>query len=146
MQRIVLLLIFAALAAGCGGGSVHSAATASKPSRPHGPATATASVYPDDPQVLARATTPAQRRDLERLWRDTQAVRKAAASSSGRTLKGIPRVRLATSRFIEDLDASKIDDLSKNRVIDHAAAAVAVVCEQCFQQLEAIRPIPAIAH
>jgi hypothetical protein len=62
------------------------------------------------------------------------------------TLKGEPRVREATSRFIDDLDRSRIDDLSKNRVIDHAAAAVAPVCGQCFQQLEAMRPIPAIAH
>ena len=31
-------------------------------------------------------------------------------------------------------------------MIDHAAAAVATSCDQCFQQLEAMRPIPQIAH
>jgi hypothetical protein len=31
-------------------------------------------------------------------------------------------------------------------VIDHAAAIVAGSCQQCFQALEAERPIPAIAH
>jgi hypothetical protein len=103
-------------------------------------------VYPDDPQVVARATTAGQKHDLVELWADTGAMRKAAAKSSRSTLKGDPAVRHATSTFIDDLDRSSIDDLSKNRVIDHAAAAVATVCEQCFQQLEAMRPIPAIAH
>jgi hypothetical protein len=100
-------------------------------------------VYPDDPQVLARATTAGQKRDLVALWADTDAMRRAAAKSEHSTLKGDPAVRRATSTFIDDLDRSSIDDLSKNRVIDHAAAAIATVCEQCFQQLEAMRPIPA---
>jgi hypothetical protein len=34
----------------------------------------------------------------------------------------------------------------RNRMIDHAAAIVAPVCQQCFQALEAERPIPGIAH
>jgi hypothetical protein len=135
-------LLIAVALAGCGGGATRNGASSSQQQQQQ----KSASVYPDDPQLLARATTPTQRQDLERLWRDTQAVRTAAAATHGRSLKGGKRVRRATSRFIEDLDASQIDDLSKNRAIDHAAAAVAVVCDQCFQQLEAIRPIPAIAH
>jgi hypothetical protein len=142
MRRLVPLLIVVALA-GCGGGSARNGASTSSQQQQQ---QKSASVYPDDPQLLARAATPTQRQDLERLWRDTQAVRTAAAATHGRSLKGGARVRRATSRFIEDLDASQIDNLSKNRAIDHAAAAVAVVCDQCFQQLEAIRPIPAIAH
>jgi hypothetical protein len=39
-----------------------------------------------------------------------------------------------------------IGNLARNRMIDHAAAIVAPVCQQCFQALEAERPIPAIAH
>ena len=31
-------------------------------------------------------------------------------------------------------------------MIDHAAGAVATSCDQCFQQLEAIRPTVQIAH
>jgi hypothetical protein len=131
--------------AGCGNGG--SAA----PSAPASTASSVGSqprpaVYPDDPQVIARATTAGQKHDLVELWADTGAMRKAAAKSTRSTLKGDPAVRRATSTFIDDLDRSSIDDLSKNRVIDHAAAAVATVCEQCFQQLEAMRPIPAIAH
>jgi hypothetical protein len=138
-------MILALLAlAGCGGngGSAMPATPAPTTTQPR-PAVA---VYPDDPQVIARATTAGQKRDLVQLWADTGAMRQAAAKSEHSSLKGDPAVRRATSSFIDDLDRSTIDNLSKNRVIDHAAAAVATVCEQCFQQLEAMRPIPAIAH
>ena len=33
---------------------------------------------------------------------------------------------------------------AKNRMIDHAAAALVGSCEQCFQALEAEQPIPGI--
>ena len=136
--------ILAGLAlAGCGGGG--GSATRAPSTQPPAPSPKL-TVYPDDPQVVARATTTEQRRDLVELWGDTGAMRRAAAKSTRSTLKGDPAVRQATSAFIDDLDRSSIDNLSKNRVIDHAAAAVAPVCEQCFQQLEAMRPIPAIAH
>jgi hypothetical protein len=135
-------MLGAALAlAGCGGGHAAVATIAKRPATAPKPA-----FYPDDPQVLARATTAAQRNDLRELWHDTLMMRSAALKSKRSTLKGDKAVRQATSAFIDDLDRSAIDNLSKNRVIDHAAAAVAPVCEQCFQQLEAMRPIPAIAH
>jgi hypothetical protein len=102
--------------------------------------------FPNDPQILARATTARQRRDLARLATDIEQIRAASAKVNRTSLKGTPGTRATTGRFLEDLDRSAIDDLSKNRIIDHAAAAVAGVCEQCFQQLEATRPIPAIAH
>jgi hypothetical protein len=51
-----------------------------------------------------------------------------------------------TDRFLEDVDAAPIDNLTRNRMIDHAAAAVSALCPQCFQALEADRPIPAIAQ
>jgi hypothetical protein len=133
--------------AGCGGsGGGGGTATPAAPAQTQLASQPRSAVYPDDPQVIARATTPGQKRDLVELWADTGAMRRAAAKSEHSSLKGDPAVRRATSSFIDDLDRSSIDNLSKNRVIDHAAAAVATVCEQCFQQLEAMRPIPAIAH
>jgi ABC-type phosphate/phosphonate transport system substrate-binding protein len=141
------LLALVALA-GCGGDE--KAAPSNGKAAPSMPATTVgnprSAVYPDDPQVIARATTASQKQDLVELWADTGAMRHAAARSEHSSLKGDPAVRRTTSAFIDDLDRSSIDDLSKNRIIDHAAAAVATVCEQCFQQLEAMRPIPAIAH
>jgi hypothetical protein len=144
LNRGATILALLALA-GCGGGSGGSASPVTQTQRASAPPPK-ATVYPDDPQVVARATTARQKRDLVQLWADTGAMRRAAAKSTRSTLKGDPAVRRATSTFIDRLDRSSIDDLSKNRVIDHAAAAVATVCEQCFQQLEAMRPIPAIAH
>jgi hypothetical protein len=50
-----------------------------------------------------------------------------------------------TDRFLQEVDTAPIDSLTRNRMIDHAAAAVSALCPQCFQALEADRPIPAIA-
>ena len=150
-MRTALLLALLILAAGCSGGSATSktAVTGAKP-RPATTAaanpSAAANPFPDDPQILARATTPTQRRSLDVLSRDVAAMRAANGDAPSHTLKGTAATRRTTSRFIDDLAASTIDDLSKNRLIDHAAAAVATTCDQCFQQLESIRPIPAIAH
>ena len=131
--------------AGCGGGGGGKAEEAAPPAKTVAAAPKSA-VYPDDPQVVARATTAGQRNDLKQLWADTLAIRRAARMSKRTSLHGTPAVRRSTAAFLEDLDTATIDNLSKNRAIDHAAAAVATVCGQCFQQLEAVRPIPAIAH
>ena len=144
MRTVVGLLALTLALTGCGGGGESAPAT-----KPH-PATTAArpaadNPFPDDPQILARATTATQRRALGTLADDIAAMR-AASAQARHTLKGTAATRRATSRFIVDLERSTIDDLSKNRLIDHAAAAVAATCDQCFQQLEAMRPIPAIAH
>ena len=52
----------------------------------------------------------------------------------------------ATDRFLLDVDTAPISNLLRNRLIDHAAATVTTKCPQCFQAMEAERPIPAIAH
>jgi hypothetical protein len=135
------LVVLALALAGCGGS--HSGTPSSPPEKPKPAATGP---FPDDPQLAARATSAKQQHDLVVLARDIKAMRTARAKVDRSSLHGTPATRETTNRFLLDLDHAKIDDLSKNRVIDHAAAAVATVCEQCFQQLEAVRPIPAIAH
>jgi hypothetical protein len=72
-------------------------------------------------------------------------MRADAAKVDRGTLLGTPALRRDTGRFIDDLEGSHLSPKARNREIDHAAAAVAPSCEQCFQQLEAIRPIPQIA-
>ena len=49
-------------------------------------------------------------------------------------------------RFLHDVATAPIPNLTRNRLIDHAASAIVGACQQCFQALEAERPIPAIAH
>ena len=126
MGRGLLVLVVLALA-GCGGG----------PASPAGaPPTTTARGCQTHAAARARA----------RLRRDVAAIRRAARLRTRDTLKGNAAVDAATDRFLLDLAHAPIDLLEKNRFADHAAGALAGSCEQCFQALEAGRPIPAIAH
>jgi len=126
------VLLSVALLAGCGG------AKDAQPLTP--PATTT---------TTAKARTPLVRaliRDYKTLGVDVVAMRAAAMKVHGQTLKGTRALRRTTGAFIEDLEQSHLTLKAKNRMIDHAAGAVATSCDQCFQQLEAVRPIPQIAH
>jgi len=123
-------VVAVALLAGCG--STHHAQSAAPP------ATTTAKVR----TPLVRALI----RDYKTLGADVQSMRTAALKVHGQSLKGTPAIRTTTGRFIEDLQKSHLSLKAQNRMIDHAAGAVATSCDQCFQQLEAMRPIPQIAH
>ena len=115
-----------ALAAGCGDGNSAGTTTA----------------------TTTHARSPAARRyvrDYKRLNADVRALRAEALKVKGTSLLGTPALQRKTGRFIEDLQASILTPKQRNRMIDHAAGAVATSCEQCFQMLEAIRPIPQIA-
>jgi cytochrome c556 len=103
---------------------------------------------PANPTATTKVRTPLVRiliRDYRQLGADVRAMRAAAAPVNKETLKGTPALMRTTNRFIDDLDKSHLSLKSKNRMIDHAAGAVATTCGQCFQQLEAIRPIVQIA-
>jgi cytochrome c556 len=119
-------LLFALLAAGCGGGS-------------HVQHTTTHAARSRSPESQRHV------RDYARLYADIRAMRAEAAKVRHGSLLGTPGLRRTTAKFIEDLERSSLGLKARNRMIDHAAAAVATSCEQCFQMLEAIRPIPQIA-
>ena len=53
-------------------------------------------------------------------------------------------INRATDRFLRDVATAPITNLKRNRLIDHAVGALGGECEQCFQALEAARPIPNI--
>ncbi|HET8605776.1 MAG TPA: hypothetical protein VFL66_01980 [Gaiellaceae bacterium] len=111
-----------ALVGGCGGGS---AATTSA-------VTATRS-------TTAACTGAAKvRRHVARVPNDLAAVRRAARADS----------HAATSRATDRLllDLGYLPPVRRNRVIDEAAATVTSVCEDCFQALEAMRPIPSLKY
>src|SRR3954447_16438870 len=99
--------------------------------------------------TAAKVRTPKVRvliRDYKTLGADIAAMRAAAVKVHGQTLKGTPALRRTTGRFIEHLEKAPLTLNSRNPMLDHAAGAVATSCDQCFQQLEAVRPIPQIAH
>ena len=81
--------------------------------------------------------SPAQVKALKKLNADLAALKRAAARGN---------VDKETDKFLLDVATAPVDNLVRNRMIDHAAAIVSPVCEQCFQALESARPIPGIAH
>lgn len=130
---LVPLVALATLAAGCGGSHASVSSTVSSSTAPR--TTTTSSCRAAD---RARA--------LARIRADLAALRRAAAEPTRDTLAGGPAVNRATDRFLLDVNTAPLDNLVRNRLIDHAAAALVGSCEQCFQALEASRPIPAIAQ
>jgi hypothetical protein len=123
VRRSLLPLLLAGALTGCGGS--HAAGTTTP---------------------TAACAERAQARALARLRADLAALRKAAARPAANTLDGGPAVSRATDRFLLDVSTAPLGNLVRNRMIDHAAAALVGSCEQCFQALEAARPIPAISQ
>ena len=113
---MLLVLVCVLVLAGCGGGSKHA------------------------------CESPRARQALARLETDLTAIKRAAALPTRDTLKGNPAINRATDRFLLHVETARIDNLTRNRMIDHAAALLTGSCEQCFQALEAARPIVSIAH
>jgi len=72
---------------------------------------------------------------LARIDRDLAAMGRTKSAAVMSTL---------TDRFLLHVSTAPLTNLQRNRLIDHAAAAVSIRCPQCFQALEAERPIPAI--
>jgi hypothetical protein len=132
--------VLAALTAACGGGGGATTAT-------HAATTSTAA---DNGLQLSNAPqdclTRAQRtRATNRALREAAQLRTMAAPL-GKSQMGTPALQHATDRFLTHLTTSKLDNYYQNRLIDKAASAVAFACEQCFQMLEASRPIPAMQY
>jgi hypothetical protein len=124
MVRVFVLLPLVLCLAACGSDSRHSAS-----------------------RSTTRACTDTRAaRDLARLRADVAAIRAAARKPTKDTLMGNAAVNRATDRFLLDEGTAHVSLLVKNRFIDHAAAALVGSCQQCFQALEAGRPIPAISH
>ena len=119
MGRLVLLLAFGLLAlTACGAGSHRPAAQ---------PATTATSGSAKQCRNQAAA--------LAKIDRDLAAMGQA---------KTEPVMSTLTDRFLLPVSTAPLTNLQRNRLIDHAAAAVSIKCPQCFQALEAERPIPAI--
>jgi hypothetical protein len=68
-----------------------------------------------------------------------------------RDVAGIERARThaatsdATDRFVADLERSGVSLATENRLIDLAISASIDTLPDCFQALEAMRPIPSLA-
>jgi hypothetical protein len=121
--RLGLLLTALLLLAGCGGSA---APKTTPPARPKA------------------KTCPGTQKALAKIQADIAALRAAAKLPTKDTLIGNHAINVATDRFLNDVALAPLGNLQRNRLIDHAMSALVGSCEQCFQALEAERPIPAI--
>lgn len=97
------------------------------------------------PPSSTTCTSPKAALALRELAHDTAAIRAAANLPGADALKGNAAINRATDRFLTDVETAPIDNIARNRLIDHAAAALVGACGQCFQALEAERPVVWIA-
>jgi hypothetical protein len=121
LAGVAAIVLLSAVAAGCGGGA------GAKHAAP-----------PAGSCVNAKA--------MAKLHTDIAAIKHASNLPTRNRLDGNPAINKATDAFLYDVAVAKIDNKRKNRLIDLAAGALANQCEQCFQALEAGRPIPALRY
>jgi hypothetical protein len=133
MSRAALLIMTCVALAACGGGRKGAAPTTSSAA----PAISTSSRSCNGAKTA---------RTIRRLQADVAAIRRAASLPTKDTFNGNAAVNRATDRFLADEGRAHVSLLAKNRFIDHAAGALTGSCQQCFQALEAERPIPSISH
>jgi hypothetical protein len=72
---------------------------------------------------------------VQKLDRELAAMRAAKTPAEASKL---------TDRFLVDVEKAPIDNIARNRLYDHAAAAVASLCHDCFEALESNRPVVTI--
>lgn len=116
MKRIVFLVLVAALVAGCGG-TTHTKTTAA---------------HRLNPNCASRPVTAAQRRAFRRLGVILAQMRRATTHDAESRL---------TDRFLLAEETSGLSAYVRNRLLDHAVAYATPKCQDCFQALEAARPI-----
>ena len=73
--------------------------------------------------------------------RTSQRCGKPPDTPTKDTLQGNHAINVATDRFLNDVALAPIGNLKRNRLIDHAMGTLSGSCEQCFQALEAARPV-----
>ena len=83
---------------------------------------------------------------VAKLQADIAAIKRASNLPTTNRLDGNPAINKATDRFLYDVAVAKIDNKRRNRLIDFAMGSLANQCEQCFQALEAGRPIPSLRY
>jgi hypothetical protein len=97
------------------------------------------------PQSQCTGSRSAVKRERARkeLNADLRRLRAAAATIHGHTQNGNRALSVALERFKIDVAGPTLPVYDRSDFIDHAAAIVSPVCEQCFMDLEANRPVGA---
>jgi hypothetical protein len=116
VKRVLFLALVASLAAGCGG-TTHTKTTAA---------------HKLNPNCASRPITTAQKRAYRRLGGILAQMRRATTHAAESRL---------TDRFLLAEGTSGLSAYVRNRLLDHAIAYATPKCQDCFQALEAARPI-----
>jgi hypothetical protein len=116
MKRALLLIAIVGLAPGCGSSSHAKTNTHSTISS----------------NCLNRPVTAAQKRANRRITKILARMRRAKTHDAESKL---------TDRFLLAEETSGLSAYVRNRLIDHAVAYATPKCQDCFQALEAARPI-----
>ena len=134
MGRLCAIALASAFAlSGCGASGDHASG---------GGATTTVAATTTNRDKCRGSKNPAVvQRKVARVNRDVARIRALAAPIRTRTLDGTPALSAAVDRFLLHVADDDVPVLTRSRLIDRAAAAVSPVCEQCFQALEANRPV-----
>jgi hypothetical protein len=122
IRATVLAVLLALTLSACGSSSSHKAAAP-----PH-----------------HKKACKSQVRALAKIHRDIAALKAAYKLPVKDELKGNHAINVATDKFLNDVQLAPISNLQRNRLTDLAMSAIGTHCQQCFQALEANRPIPAI--
>jgi hypothetical protein len=133
-------LLLAAIAAGCGGGGGGTAS---------GKSAATTSAKPASHALAKRcaARSARERSAVARIQAKIARLRKLALNvPSAQSFNGTPAVSKLTDSILLDLATAPISKKKANRLIDRTMGALVGSCQQCFQALEAARPIPEIKY
>ena len=101
------------------------------------------------PQSAAKAAAKAkacknQAAALAKIHGDIAALSAAYKLPTKDKLLGNHAINVATDKFLNDVALAPISNLQRNRLTDLAMSAVGTHCQQCFQALEANRPIVSI--
>jgi len=117
VKRTLFLAVVAALAAGCGS-STHTAKSTT--------------AHRLNPNCASHPVTVAQKRANRRLLGILALMRRAKTHDAESRL---------TDRFLLAEETSGLSAYIRNRLLDHAVAYATPKCQDCFQALEAARPI-----
>jgi hypothetical protein len=117
MNRLAAALAVTALAAGCGSTSHNSETTRA---------------ITLNPNCANRPVTAAQKRAYRRILPLLAQMKRAKTHDAESRL---------TDRFLLAEETSGLSAYVRNRLIDHAVGLATPKCQDCFQALEAARPI-----
>jgi hypothetical protein len=136
LLTVALVLLF--VAAACGSGS---SGASGKPAH----AKSTTASRALTKRCAARSAR--ERRAVARIQGKIARLRKLALKvPSNQTFNGTPAVSKLADSILLDLATAPISKKKVNRLIDRTMGALVGACQQCFQALEASRPIPEIKY